>query len=1048
MSLLVIEELLKKQRTEAALELVSLGFADGASALRNLGLLNETPLKPSIDAILAWSIESPSPDAALNNLERLVAELRDSRITESLNNAQALKNLIHVLGASHFLANMLFNNPDRIIPLFVENGLTEKKGLKAHLAELSPLVKDVTDQTDLMKRLRRYKQREFLRIGFADLLGLSGLEEVVAELSAIAEASLEAAVEYGFAELEKIHGAPMCVLEDGSLGKMKAAFAVMGLGKLGGEELNFSSDIDIIYIYSSDKGETCGVEGRPASCVNLHTFFVKLANLVTRFISGVTQDGFVFRVDLDLRPEGRSGDVANSLRSAEIYYESWGQSWERAAMLKARCVAGNKELGAAFLEMIRPFVYRRCLDFTAIEEIKAMKEKIDLSLLRKRPDTVDIKLGAGGIREIEFFCQALQLIHAGKDASLREKGTLKAIGRLTEKGFLEKDEADVLKDAYVFLRTLEHRIQIVEGRQTQAIPAEEEELVRLARMMGFKDTADKKAGRHFWDKYRTITSGVHAIYRSLFYKPPDELYKGIPDELLALFSPDMSDHEAMRTLSEAGFRDAGAALDNVKRLKQGPGLTRLSSRSMLYLQRLAPVFLARAILTPDPDATLIRLESFLASVGPRPALYSLLASSAAIADELMRIFGMSAFLSRALIDRPDGIDSLLSKELSMPYRARAGFNELGNAAAKCGDYESGLDELRRLKNQEFFRIGVNDLRGNLTARQVSIQITMLAEECLEAAYAIALSALQKRHGTPEKARFAIIGLGKLGGRELVYGSDLDIVFVYAGDDEERTNGRVPITAHEFFVKLSQRIISVLGLKTKEGFVFNVDARLRPSGSAGPLVVSSSALIAYHRDKTSVWERQAYLKARSVAGDKAAGEATIKELSDILYTRPFTSDDAGQMLHIRQRMETEIAKEGSSRYNIKTGKGGVIDIEFLIQALQLKHGSCPGLRTPYTMKALKRLAKQGFINAADCAFLKEAYYFYRLLEKSQRIVHDRPEGWLVKDSEELSALAKRLGSAGANPGNELIEKYLGYAVRVRKLYLACLRTRIYPWKKNP
>ncbi|MBI5236695.1 MAG: bifunctional [glutamate--ammonia ligase]-adenylyl-L-tyrosine phosphorylase/[glutamate--ammonia-ligase] adenylyltransferase [Deltaproteobacteria bacterium] len=1033
MTLPTAQELLKKPKDEAALKLSSLGFADGALAFRNLKLLDETPLKPSVDTILAWSIDAPSPDTALNNLERLVVELKDG--SASLNDAQALNGLIHVLGSSQFLANMLFNNHDLIIPLFFENGLTEKKGLRAHLSALSSLCADASSQTELMKTLRRYKQREFLRVGSADLLGLSGLEEVVAELSAIASASLEAAVEYGFAELEKIHGTPMCMKEDGFM--TKAGFAVMGLGKLGGGELNFSSDIDIIYIYSSDNGETIGAANRPESRVSLHTFFVKLANLVTRFISAVTEDGFVFRADLDLRPEGRSGVVANSLRSAEIYYESWGQTWERAAMLKAVCVAGDKELGVAFLEMIRPFVYRRYLDFTAIEEIKAMKEKIDLGLLRKRPDAVDVKLGTGGIREIEFFCQALQLIHAGKDASVREKGTLKAIAALTEKGFIEKDEAYALKEAYVFLRTLEHRIQIVEGSQTHSIPAGDKELNRLARMISSKDTADKKTVQRLWDRYRTTTTGVHAIYRSLFYKPPDEMYKDISTDILALFSPDISDVDAMRTLSGMGFKDAGAALAEVKRLKEGPGLTRLSGRSMLYLQRLAPVFLARVARTPDPDATFGRLESFLAALGPRPVLYSLLASSTGIVDELVRIFGMSAFLSRTLIERPDGIESLLSKELSMPYRTRAGFHELTSVAARSAEYESKLDELRRIKNQEFFRIGINDLRGILTPRQVSTQITMLAQECLEAAYTIAFSALSERHGTPEKARFAIIGLGRLGGKELIYGSDLDIVFVYTGAGDERTNGPVPISAHEFFVKLGQRIISVLTLKTKEGFVFNVDSRLRPSGSAGPLVVSSSALIAYHREKTSVWERQAYLKARSVAGDKTVGEATLKELFSVLYARPFTNDDGAEMLHIRRRMETEIAKEDSSRYNIKTGKGGVNDIEFLVQAMQMKHCSIPGLRTPYTMKALKRLAKQGIINTDDAAFLKEAYVFFRLLEKSQRIEFDRPEGRLVKGSEEAEALAKRLGFADVNPGNALIEKYLGYAVRVRGMYLACL-----------
>ncbi|MBI5809966.1 MAG: bifunctional [glutamate--ammonia ligase]-adenylyl-L-tyrosine phosphorylase/[glutamate--ammonia-ligase] adenylyltransferase, partial [Deltaproteobacteria bacterium] len=642
----------------------------------------------------------------------------------------------------------------------------------------------------------------------------------------------------------------------------EAEFAVIGLGKLGGRELNFSSDIDIIYIYSSDKGETAGVEGKEASTrISLHDFFVKLSVMVTRLMAGVTEDGFVFRTDLDLRPEGRGGDMANSLRSAEIYYESWGKSWERAAMIKARPVAGSLAVGEGFLSMIRPFVYRRYLDFTAIEEIKSMKERIDLSLLRRAPDAVDVKLGAGGIREIEFFLQALQLIHGGKDKDVREKNTLKAVEKLRDKGFIKEEDARLLSDGYIFLRSLEHRIQIVDERQSHAIPAKPHELTRLARMMGFADTEAKPAGEQFWDEYRKKTSSVHGIYRTLFYK--ETSFKDIPGDILTLLSPDIPEDEAVIILSRLGFKDPEAAHKNISMIRNGPLSRRLFASAQVLLQRLLPVFIAKASAAPDPDRALLHLERFISAIGGRTAFYALLSENPAALDELVKLFGTSVFLSRGLIDHPENRDILLSKELSIPYKKKEAVLEafLKESLDPAKDYEERLDSLRRMRNQEIMRIGMNDTAGGLNQHQVSIQITFLAEVCLEAAYRVALDELKRLVGIPPKgSSFTVLGLGKLGGRELIYGSDLDIVFVYedapssgdapyAGDANQRKDGG----NHEFFIKLGQRIISILTLRTREGFLFNVDTRLRPSGSSGPLVVSLSSIINYHKGKTMIWE---------------------------------------------------------------------------------------------------------------------------------------------------------------------------------------------------
>lgn len=1022
-----IEKILRSPK-DAEPKLRALGFEDWEGAIKNLELLSTGALRDKLDMVLETALSSPSPDGALNNLETIVKEIPAPLFSEFLTDDKDLQRLITLCGSSPFLSGIIARNPDFFKGLFLGRELGLTKVESDFRGELAALTAEVKDFSAMAKTLRLYKQKEFLRLGARDLLGLSSVEELTGELSDLASASLASALDFSWRGLKEKWGSPLYTDADGSV--KEAGFAVIGLGKLGGGELNFSSDIDIIYIYSSDKGETSG--GRKSG-ISLHEFFVKLSHEANKLISSVTEDGFVFRIDLDLRPDGRSGDMANSLRSLEVYYESWGQTWERSAMIKARPVAGDTALGKAFLEMIRPFVFRRYLDFGSIEEIKSMKERIDLSLLRRNPDTVDVKLGQGGIREIEFFCQALQLINGGKDPEIREKNTLKALEKLLLRGLINGSEAGVLKEGYVFLRRLEHRIQIVEGRQSQAIPASARELERLARMMGFKDS-QKKAGEYFWEEYKARTSAVHDIYRSLFYKVAG---KEAGPEVLALFSPDTSDEEAGARLKELGFKDAKTALRNLTLLRE-PVHARLGARTRLLLQKLAPMLFNGAAASPDPDRALGHIERFVSAVGARASYYSLLAENPPVIVELTRLFGTSVFLSRVLIERPEGLEILLSRELSIPYKTSF-LTELDTK----GEYGEALDELRRLKNQEVFRIGVNDILGNLTLRQVSFQITRLAEASLEAACKIAANELGRLYGKPGgdsgEARFSVIGLGKLGGRDLSYGSDLDIIFIYSDTDEScSTTGPKVISNHEYFVKLGQRIISVLTLRTNAGFVFNVDTRLRPSGSSGPLVVSSSSFLKYHREKTAVWERQAFIKARGVAGSIDFAKEVLPELSEIIYSKTLTDYDISELLRIRCRMEAEIAKEDSTRYNIKTGKGGLVDIEFLTQALQLKHGSIKKLRTPYTLKALRRLTDEGIVASGDYAFLKKAYGFLRLLEARLRVVHDSAEGYLIKGSDELVTLARMAGYTGADADERLMTDYSGYTQRVRELYLKYLR----------
>lgn len=1028
-------DILTMDETEALAVLEAQGWKEPKTALTNLRLLSQTPLAPHLRALLSLAAASPSPGGCLNNIERLMQTVGYDLVAESLSDDATISRLVTLTASSPMLVNIICRNPKYYGWLFIEGGIFERRVQDAFCSGFETMMSGVKVFDEAARALRVYRQREYLRIGLRDLLGLSDLEETVTELSDLASAGLDAAVGFVSHTLKLTYGAPNYTDDDGCL--REAALAVIGLGKLGGRELNFSSDIDIIFLYTSDNGETTGVDNRPETRLSLHAFFVKAATMVTRLISQITDEGFVFRVDLNLRPDGKGGEAAISLLSAEIYYESWGQSWERAAMLKARVVAGDPALGGQFIDMLRPFVFRRHLDFTAIEEIKVMKERIDLSLLRARPDTVDVKLGVGGIREIEFFCQALQLIHAGKDAALRHRSTLHALEALMARGLVSDSGTETaLRDGYTFLRRLEHRIQIVEGAQSQTIPALPGELARLARMMGFVDTPLMPAGTAFWLEYQRITAHIHDIYRSLFYSSEENLSTDIPENIRLLLAPDLPDEEAVSLLGQAGFKDPQAVSMNLFRLRGASQTLRLGPRSQILLGRLMPVFIHRAALSPEPDRAMAYLERLIFSIGPRPTFYSLLAENPPVIDELMSIFGTSVFLSNRLIERPESLDHLLSKEASVPYKNKDAYLAELDVTA---DYEEAIDELRRLKNQEIFRIGVNDIRGNLSERMITNQITHLAQASLDAALRIAAHLLRPVYGEPQASWFTILGLGKLGGAELIYGSDLDIVFVYGETGAQSlTDGQKAITCHEYYVKLAQRIISILTMRTREGFVFDVDARLRPSGSAGPLVVSRSALLGYHAAATSIWERQAWLKARPVAGNISAGSAVLAELAEVIYSRPLSPPDIDEMLRIRQRMEREIAKETKDRYNLKTGSGGLVDIEFMTQALQLFAGvHDKSLRIAQTRKALKRLFAAGMLEGADYLFLKEAYSFYRQLELKQRIVTDRPEGCLVAGTDELSTLSRRAGYKGVESGRDLLDDYIRYATGIRAVFLKTL-----------
>jgi glutamate-ammonia-ligase adenylyltransferase len=1000
---------------------------------KDLNLANSKELSSFIHSFLE---ESPDPQQGLNNMERLLTEIDQDIIDALFESKDTISRISWIVSSSQFLTTIILRNPQYLSALFSDKTLFLTKTSDDLLNELLQETSTINEYDEMAQALRRYKQKEYTRIGARDLLGLANLEEVIGEISNLASASLEAAYRFSLRKLKEEHGTPYEECPDGS--KKEAQFAVIGMGKLGGEELNFSSDIDIIYICSSEIGETEGVHtnGTVRGKTDLHTFFVKLSKSITKLIGEPTEDGFVFRVDLDLRPEGKSGDLINSLRSAEIYYESWGQPWERGAMIKARPVAGSQRLGEDFIDMIRPFVFRRYLDYTAIDEIKSMKEKIDVSLRRKGRGLFDVKLGKGGIREIEFFVQAIQLINGGKDPSIRQKSTLKAIRCLREKEYITPEEEMNLKDAYIFLRDVEHRLQIFHGRQTQLLPDNAEAIEKVAKTLRFKDSPYQD----FTKKLDTVTENVHTIYNKLFYEAHKKLEEDSSKEILYLLDED----NALESLLGYGFLNPEKALHNLKLLSEGPPFAHYSAKAMNLLHKIAPFLITKIISSPAPDMALANMEKFISTVGARSTLLSLLAENRGIMELLVNLFGTSAFLSRFLIEHLELLDSFITHEMGTAIKEKEEmYKELSALIDPVTDYEAMLNVMRRFRNIEMLRIGIRDINGDLSPEDVSDQISCLADTCLQKACEIALEELKGKFGLPtveykkstKEASFAILGLGKLGGKELIYGSDLDIVFIYSDSGETKPRSRLKkgksITNLEFFAKLAQKIMSIISLMTSEGFVFKLDTRLRPSGSSGPLVTSLAAFELYHREKAQVWEKQALLKARFCAGDSEFGERVIVLTQELIYDKAFTKDDEKEINRLRTRMEKELGKETDEIIDIKFGVGGIVDIEFITQLLQLRHSKeWVVVGGANTLRALAALKEEAALSSEDCHFLTEAYSFYRSIENRLRIVEDRGGNKLFLSDPGLERFCKGIGFPTLE---EFLGDYRRRAKGVRKIY---------------
>lgn len=1028
------------QLQELAAFLESHGFQYGARSAENILLLKPLFTDQELHRVVINALMTPSPDLALNAFERLAGILPPENIAQLSERKKPLAQCVLLCGSSPFLVNLMYKSPEILRWLFLENGINLARSAEGMLAAVQGTVDELTDFTALQKALRCFKRREIVRIAARDLNGLAPLEEVMRELADLASATLQVAYQVCRRCLIRDHGIPLLAEDAASV--REAEMTVIGMGKLGGRELNFSSDIDIIYFYESDKGETAGVEsgsGGRRGVVSLHAFFNKLGEMVSKALSQVTEDGFVFRVDVGLRPEGKSGDMAVSLRSAEVYYESWGQSWERTAMLKARPVAGSLALGEQVLKTLQPFIYRKYLDYNLIEDMKQMKQKIDASLARSREAEINLKLGRGGIREIEFFIQALQLVYAGKNLKLRERNSLCALDTLLAANLLGEDDHRKLREAYRFLRSVEHRIQVVQERQTHNLPAKEEEMLALSRRSGYLRAGGLERFRQSLEEHR---GNVSAIYGALFHTRDEKLAQDVNPQTLFLLDPKADSDLVKDMLAEHHFEDVERAYDNLVSLRLGPVKSNLTERSRRLLQKITPLMIQELFDSPDPDLALTHLERFLTVVATRSSYYALLAENRPTIKLLVSLFGMSEFLSKILISHPELLDSLVVRSGMSVVKTKETMLEELDALFDQSDYfEDRLNILRRYRNEEFLRIGLNDIHGKLLQGEVTSQLSLLGEACLAAAYKLAVAELQRfgrpvwqREGMAAEANLAIIAMGKLGGEELNYHSDLDIIFVY--DHQGYTDGEKQISNHEYFAKLAQKIISILTMQTREGYVYKIDTRLRPSGNAGPLVTSLESFLDYHRKEAQIWERQALTKSRVVLGDDRLASQLHDVIRYTIYGTTIDGEGRREIHRLRMRMENELAREKDGSYNIKTGRGGMVDVEFAVQYLQLLEGHrYPELRTPSTLVALKEISTLGLLPEESAQTFLTGYKFLRKLENRLRIIHDYSVNDLSGSRLYMNKLARRLGYNPKlkNPGALLICDYEEMTGKIRDVF---------------
>lgn len=882
---------------------------------------------------------TPDPARAFNNLQSFIAE--NPALFDDLR--QHLREISLLFSVSQFLANYSIANPEYLFQALRSIDQPPARGrvntdLGEELARI-PGPKAGRSPQELepfMNVVRKFRLRELLKITLRDILRKADLSDTFIELSLLADVVTGQSLEIVRRSLAEQYGTPQ---QDG--------FSVIALGKLGAEELNFSSDIDLMYVYAEEDGETTGVagpHGLARNRISNHEYYCRVGETLSRFLSLNTENGFAYRVDMRLRPEGQRGALALALRGYETYYESWGRAWERAMLIRARPLAGDRETGEGFMQLIQPFVYRKYLDFSAIDEIKSLKLRIDATFKKG-----DIKRGYGGIREIEFFTQALQLIYGGREPRLRERNTLKTLHTLMQKSLIGQEDYAGLLDNYCFLRTVEHRLQQLNDIQTHTLPGSAPELDILGQKLGLAD------GKIFSADLEKRRASVRRIYDSLFAAAKEP-----PPVETPFFDEDLSDAELQEYFLERAFKEPGRAVRNLRAIRDSVfSFQTLRGRRLLH--EILPLFVASALKSTAPEEALNHLQSFAGLLTTQESYLEIFIRDRKLIDLLIYVFSHSAYLTKVLISRPRYLEMIgWQEDLGRSLHALR-----GEISAGISDGHSLNGAIRLMKQSEEIRLGLLFMQQQINVGNVVRGLSRVAEAVLSVCLGQVSGA----------GSLAVIGLGKLGGREITFGSDIDLIFV---TQEEATAAEI---------KAAEKMLSMLTSYTKEGVAYRVDTRLRPEGSKGPLVSSVSAFRKYYASSAQFWELQALLRARPVAGDLTTRRLFLSMAEGALIARGHDVL-AADILLMRQRILQELSKEREG-YDIKLGSGGLEELEFTMQFLQLQHCAeiSPGARSllvQNTVKALQRLTQAGIVEAVDAEQFGEAYLFFRKLESFMRL----------------------------------------------------------------
>jgi glutamate-ammonia-ligase adenylyltransferase len=916
---------------------------------------------------------------------------------------------------SHYLTQSILSEPRDLQRVLVGG---PEAAIAALCDGLRGRMQAETDAARAMRMLREARRQVALAVAVADIASAWSLAQSTRALSDFADLAIDAtaghlmmrAVDKGDIEAAD----PADPLRDSGL-------IVLGLGKLGARELNYSSDVDLIVLFDRDKARYRGSR-------SVQDFFVRIARELTRMLQERTDAGFVLRVDLRLRPDPGSTPLALSVLAAENYYEGMGQNWERAAMIKARPVAGDIAAGEQFLMRLRPFIWRKHLDFAAIQDIHSIKRQIH-AVKGFRQIAVgghNIKVGRGGIREIEFFAQTQQLIWGGRDPALRIAPTCLAIRALVAAGRVRPEVADQLIEAYEFLRRTEHRLQMMEDRQTQTLPEDGSALDRFASFAGF-ETTDA-----FAVALMERLGRVEDNYAELFEEAPSLSNAGS-----LVFTGGEDDPDTLVTLARLGFRDRSSVAAVIRSWHAGRYRAMRSTRARELLTELVPDILRALGRTSDPDAAFKRFDAFLATLPAGVQLFALIHANPDLLGLIAEIMGNAPRLADHLSARPVLLEAVLTHDFEAAIPDAAGLRaELARQLEQARNFEDRLDIARRWARDRQFQAGLHILRNIADAHFMGGALANIAETAIRALLPAVTEEFRRQHGALPGRGLAVVALGKLGGRELNVGSDLDLVFIYdvpedVGDDwtTMKSDGERPLAPMHYFARLAQRTIAALDAATAEGKLYEVDMRLRPSGNSGPIATGLAGFARYQREEAWTWEHMALTRGRVVAGDESFAKEIEATLREILCTRRDPDRLAIDIADMRRRMaETHTT---GNLWDVKHVRGGMVDIDFIVQFLQLRHAhEHPAILVPNTEMAILRLAQANVLEEDDAEELGDAIHLWHNIQGLLRLT----VGHRFDEAAVPAGLAKALAEAGgADDFDELKQHMTGAAQGALSIY---------------